>query len=206
MNLRKQDLIWQAGPPPPPRESIAPRSTPPALHSCPAPAHRQKHPRTEQTNQPTEVSPAIHPNRKSQVRGPKRRRGGSGTLAQGLSPPTPPRDPFCRGAPFAQDLGVKGVKASRGQRQPWEGLHQTEDTCWGARVAQPVKHLTSAQVMVSQLMGLSPASGSVLTGGSLEPASDSVSPSLSAPPLLMLCLSLSKITMKKERKKERGHV
>ena len=33
--------------------------------------------------------------------------------------------------------------------------------------------------------------GSVLTAQSLEPASDSVSPSLSAPPSLMLCLSLS---------------
>ena len=118
-----QSEFAQAGPhlasrtAPPPRVGGARRSSPPALHSCPGPAHRQKHPRTEQTNQPTEVSPAIHPNRKSQVRGPKRRRGGSGTLAQGLSPPTPPRDPFCRGAPFAQDLGVKGVKASRGSRR-----------------------------------------------------------------------------------------
>ena len=34
-------------------------------------------------------------------------------------------------------------------------------------------------------------SGSVLTALSLEPASDSVSPSLSAPPLFALCLSLS---------------
>ena len=40
---------------------------------------------------------------------------------------------------------------------------------------------TSVQVMTSQLMGSSPASGSVLTAYSLEPASDSVSPSLSAP-------------------------
>ena len=38
---------------------------------------------------------------------------------------------------------------------------------------------------------MSPASGSVLTAGSLEPASDSVSPSLSTPPLLALCLCLS---------------
>ena len=35
-----------------------------------------------------------------------------------------------------------------------------------------------------------PASGSVLTTQSLEPALDSVSPSLSLPLLLMLCLSL----------------
>ena len=58
-------------------------------------------------------------------------------------------------------------------------------------MAQLVKRLTSAQVMISQLMGWSPASGSVLTAQSLEPASDSVSPSLSAPPLLVLCLSNS---------------
>ena len=57
-------------------------------------------------------------------------------------------------------------------------------------VAQSIKCPTSAQVMISQLMGLSPASGSVLTAQSLEPALDSVSLSLSAPSLLTLCLSL----------------
>ena len=61
----------------------------------------------------------------------------------------------------------------------------------GACVVQSVKCPTSAQVMISQLVSSSPASGSVLTAPSLEPASDSVSPSLSAPPLLTLCLSLS---------------
>ena len=50
---------------------------------------------------------------------------------------------------------------------------------------------TWAQVMISRFVGWSPASGSVLTVRSLEPASDSVSPSLYVPPLLMLCLSLS---------------
>ena len=50
---------------------------------------------------------------------------------------------------------------------------------------------TSAQVMTSQFMGLSPASGSVLTARSLESASDSVSPPLSTLPLLTLCVSLS---------------
>ena len=63
----------------------------------------------------------------------------------------------------------------------------------GAWVAQPVNHLTSAQVMISQLMSSSPTWGSVLTARSLEPASDSVSPSLSAPLPLVLCLSLTKI-------------
>ena len=61
----------------------------------------------------------------------------------------------------------------------------------GARVAQSVKRLTSAQVMISRSVSSIPVSGSVLRAQSLEPASDSGSPSLSAPPLLMLCLSLS---------------
>ena len=59
----------------------------------------------------------------------------------------------------------------------------------GAWVAQSVERLTLAQVMSSQFVSSSPTSGSVLTAQSLEPASDSVSPSLSAPPPLMLCLS-----------------
>ena len=61
----------------------------------------------------------------------------------------------------------------------------------GAWVARSVKHLTSAQVTTSRSVSSSPASGFVLTAQSLEPVSDSVSPSLSAPPLFMLCLSLS---------------
>ena len=63
----------------------------------------------------------------------------------------------------------------------------------GAWVAQLVKHLTLAQVLISRFMSSSPTLGSVLTAQSLEPASDSVSPSLSAPPPLMLCLALLKI-------------
>ena len=62
----------------------------------------------------------------------------------------------------------------------------TEFCTWGA---QPVEHLSSALVMISQFVGSSPASGSVLTAQSLEPAWDSVSPSVSASPLLMLSLS-----------------
>ena len=53
---------------------------------------------------------------------------------------------------------------------------------------QSVKRLTSAQVVISQFVSSSPVSGSVLTAWSLEPASDSVSPSLSAPPLFTLCV------------------
>ena len=59
---------------------------------------------------------------------------------------------------------------------------------WGTWVAQEVKRPTSAQVMISRSVGSSPMSGSVLTVQSLEPASDSASPSLYAPPLLCLPL------------------
>ena len=61
----------------------------------------------------------------------------------------------------------------------------------GAWVAQAVKPPTSAQVTISWSVSSSPASGSGLMAQSLEPASDSVSPSLSAPPPFTLCLSVS---------------
>ena len=51
---------------------------------------------------------------------------------------------------------------------------------WGTWVAHSVKHLTLAEVMISQFVGSSPTLGSVLTAQSLEPALDSLSPSLSA--------------------------
>ena len=70
----------------------------------------------------------------------------------------------------------------------------------GAWVAQSVKRPTSAQVTISRSVSSSPVSGSVLVAQSLEPTSDSVSPSLSAPPLLALCLSVSpKINIKKKK-------
>ena len=68
---------------------------------------------------------------------------------------------------------------------------------WAAWVAPSVKCLTSALVMISWFVSSSPTSVSVLTAWSLDPASDSVSLSLSTPPLLVLylshSLSLSKI-------------
>ena len=48
-----------------------------------------------------------------------------------------------------------------------------------------------SQVTISRSGSSSPVSGSGLMARSLEPVSDSVSPSLSAPPPFMLCLSLS---------------
>ena len=66
------------------------------------------------------------------------------------------------------------------------------------RVARSVECPTSTPVMISRFVGSSPASGSVPTARSPEPASDSVSPPLSAPPLLSLSLlSLSKMNVLK---------
>ena len=62
---------------------------------------------------------------------------------------------------------------------------------WSAWVAPWVGCSTSAKVMILQFVGSNPASGSVLTAQILKTASDSVSPSLSAPPLFVLCLSIS---------------
>ena len=62
---------------------------------------------------------------------------------------------------------------------------------WGAWVAQLTKHPTLAQVMISWFVSGRPTMGSVLTAQSLELASDSLLPSLSAPPLLMLSPALS---------------
>ena len=61
-------------------------------------------------------------------------------------------------------------------------------------VAQSVKCLTLAQVMISRSVSLSLASGSVLTAQSLGPASDLCLPlSLCPSPAHTLCLCLSKI-------------
>ena len=59
--------------------------------------------------------------------------------------------------------------------------------CLGGSVS---KRPTSARVMISRFVSSNLASGSVLTAQNLEPTSDSVSPSLSAPPPLTLFLSL----------------
>ena len=63
------------------------------------------------------------------------------------------------------------------------------------RLGGSAKHATSARVMMSWFMSSNPASGSVLTAQSLEPASDSacvcVSLSLPLPHSCSLSLSLS---------------
>ena len=81
-----------------------------------------------------------------------------------------------------------------------------KEICWmrDAQVVHSVKSLTSAKVMTSWFVSSRPKSGSVRTAQSLEPALDSVSPSLSAPPPLMLCLALflknKHLKTKKEKK------
>ena len=73
-------------------------------------------------------------------------------------------------------------------------------------MARSVKRLTSAQVMISWFVSASPALGSALTARSLQPASDSVSTPLSAPPLHALCLPVSqKETLKKKKREPRAH-
>ena len=84
-----------------------------------------------------------------------------------------------------------------------ENVHwEIQNLAWirGAWVAQSVKRPTSAQVVISWSVGLSPSSGSVPSVRSLEPASDSVSPSLSAPLPPVLCLSKANKHEKKKKK------
>ena len=66
-------------------------------------------------------------------------------------------------------------------------------------MAQSVEPPTSAQVTISRSMSSRPASGSGLMVRNLEPASDSVSPSLSDP---SRSFSVSKINLKKIKKKK----
>ena len=85
------------------------------------------------------------------------------------------------------------------QRIQWEGQDLTQGVShvifkftllfWGTWVAELVEHLTSTQVMISWFVGSSPCRA-LLTAQSLEPASDSVSPSLSVPSLLAHSLPL----------------
>ena len=85
---------------------------------------------------------------------------------------------------------------SCGTKGMWRENDQVEATR-GTQGVRSVKRATSAQVgilaqlSIARFMGSSPMSGSVLTAKNPEPTSDSVSPSLSAPPPLTLCLCLS---------------
>ena len=80
--------------------------------------------------------------------------------------------------------------------------YSIKDALGDAWAAQSIERPTSAQVMISRFVGSSPASGSVLTARSLEPAWDSVSPLLSAPSLLTLCVCLLIINKRLKKKKK----
>ena len=81
---------------------------------------------------------------------------------------------------------MRGCGCRRAEQGQWEiaGIEhaQKQRGTRGTLGAQSVKPLTLGQVMISRFVSLSPVSGSVLTARSLEPALDSVSPSVSAPP------------------------
>ena len=89
------------------------------------------------------------------------------------------------------DIPLTGGPPPRPSRKSSVNTELNRPVIWGAWVTRWVELLTSAQVTISRFTSSSPTSGSVLTAPSLEPASDSASPSLSAPP--QLSLSLSKI-------------
>ena len=74
-----------------------------------------------------------------------------------------------------------------GRAKPGVSAQHKTEFSRGTWVAQLAKRPTLAQVVISWSMSLSPVS----TARSLKPASDSVFPSLSAPPPLALSLSLS---------------
>ena len=103
-------------------------------------------------------------------------------MAQSVKRPTPAQVMISRSVGWSPTLGsvltAQSLEPASDSVSPSLKNKQTR----GAWVARSVKRPTSAQVMISRSVGSSPASGSVLTAQSLEPASDSVSPSLSHPP------------------------
>ena len=132
------------------------------------------------------------------VRGPQL----PSTISLDNSPcPVWPVQTFVPGLWRVVSRGVRGDKAARSPKgRAGTGSQGLQSLCtfslktsgfqgtWGA---QSVKSPTSAQVTISLFPSSSPSLGSVLTAQSLEPALESVSPSLSAPPLLSLLLARS---------------
>ena len=94
---------------------------------------------------------------------------------------------------MVQNLWDAAKAVLRGKFIAIQAYIKKQEKSWGAWVAQAIKRPTSAQVMISRSVSSSPMSGSVLTSQSLEPVSDSVSPSLYPSPThtLSVCLSVS---------------
>ena len=109
--------------------------------------------------------------------------------------------------PFREKGTMKEPKLHKSAWHCFESIILRNTYFRGSWMAHSVQRPTLAQVMISQSVSWSPPSGSVLIVQSLEPALDSVFPSLSAPPLLMLCLSLSQKWIKifkKEKETKRS--
>uniref|UniRef100_A0A667G961 Adaptor protein, phosphotyrosine interacting with PH domain and leucine zipper 2 n=1 Tax=Lynx canadensis TaxID=61383 RepID=A0A667G961_LYNCA len=94
------------------------------------------------------------------------------------------------GFAHGQSRNGRGCREAECREKKSRQLFITPHVCWGAWVAQSVKRPTSPQDMMSRFVSLSPASGSVLSAQSLEPASDSVSSSFCPSPTCALSLSL----------------
>ena len=110
-------------------------------------------------------------------------KGLPGCCSVDLEITTPPPPEVIQRRAMGQQCYSHRRRAGRGEME--------KETYRGTWVARSVERLTSAQVMISPFVSSNPAWVSALTARSLEPASDSVSPSPSAPPSLMLGLSVS---------------
>ncbi|XP_058592313.1 proline-rich protein 36-like [Neofelis nebulosa] len=87
----------------------------------------------------------------------------------------------------------------RQEMPPWDRTRSLPAPGGSVGGASDFSSETAAQVRISRPVSSSPASSPVPTARSPEPVSDSVSPSLSAPPLLVLCLCLSRINTPTQR-------
>ena len=96
-----------------------------------------------------------------------------------------PTEPHTFGAPLGSTVESPSCddrKTTPAKTSDGNGLSCQENAVhMGHLVAQSAERPTSARAMILRFVGSSPASGSVLTVWSLEPASGSVSPSLSLP-------------------------
>ena len=87
-----------------------------------------------------------------------------------------------------ETIPIPGASQIRQLRRIWKQENKSKSLRAPGWLSRLSGHPTSVQVMILQFVSSSPTSSSVLTAWSLEPASDSVSPSLSAPSPLMLSL------------------
>ena len=121
-----------------------------------------------------------------------------------LSPHIPPSHHFCRFLPMCCPVYVCSERVKVAHEKPEVGVEMGKQKwryqrCLGGSVGWAANFGSGHDLTAWRLMSSSPESGSVLTVQSLEPALDSVSSSLSAPPSLIhaLSLSVSKINIKK---------